>query len=93
MQGTIVDGLPMAFLTLTNGTLKVSGAFTLAGRVFTAAVYTIPATGGFWLNNPNFTVAGQNGSPTEAGLLRITQGTFNIGTATGNSMGFSTGSR
>ncbi len=78
VQGTTVDGAPMAFLTLTNGTLKVSGTFTLTGRVFTAAAYTIPATGGFWLNNPNFTVAGQNGSPTESGLLRISQGTFNI---------------
>jgi hypothetical protein len=92
VQGTTVDGTPMAFLTLTNGTLKVSGTFTLTGRVFTTAAYTIGATAGFWLNNPNFTVAGQNGSPTESGLLRISQGTFNIGTLTGNSMGFSSGS-
>ena len=92
VQGTTTDGTPMAFLTLTNGTLKVSGTFTMTGRVFTAAAYTIGATAGFWLNNPNFTVAGQNGSPTESGLLRITQGTFNIGTSTGNSMGFGSGS-
>jgi hypothetical protein len=92
VQGTNTDGAPMAFLTLTNGTLKVSGTFAITGRVFTAAGYTIPAAGGFWLNNPNFTVAAQNGSPTEAGLLRISQGTYNIGTATGNAMGFSTGS-
>jgi hypothetical protein len=92
VQGTTTDGTPMAFLTLTNGTLKVSGTFAMTGRVFTAAGYTILATAGFWLNNPNFTVAAQNGSPTESGLLRISQGTFNIGTATGNSMGFSTGS-
>jgi Domain of unknown function (DUF4214) len=92
VQGTTTDGTPMAFLTLTNGTLKVSGTFTLTGRVFTAAAYTIPATGGFWLNNPNFSVVGQNGSPTQSGLLRISQGTFNIGTSSGNSMGFSSGS-
>ena len=92
VQGTTVDGAPMAFLTLTNGTLKVSGTFNMTGRVFTAAAYSIPATAGFWLNNPNFTVAGQNGSATTSGLLRISQGTFNIGTATGNSMGFNTGS-
>ena len=92
VQGTTVDGAPMAFLTLTNGTLKVSGTFTLTGRVFTAAAYAIGATQGFWLNNPNFSVAGQNGSPTTTGLLRITQGTFNIGTSSGNSMGFATGS-
>jgi len=92
VQGTTTDGTPMAFLTLTNGTLKLSGTFVASGRVFTSAAYTIPATAGFWLNNTNFTVTGQNSSPTEAGLLRITQGTFNIGTATGDSMGFSTGS-
>ncbi|MGA9995206.1 MAG: DUF4214 domain-containing protein [Pyrinomonadaceae bacterium] len=90
VQGVTTD--VAGFLTLTNGTLKISGTFTMTNRVFTAAGYTINATSGFWLNNPNFTVAGQNGSPTESGLLRITQGTFNIGIATGNSMGFSTGS-
>jgi hypothetical protein len=87
VQGTTTDGTPMAFLTLTNGTLKISGNFTLNGRVFTPAAYTIAATAGFWLNNPNFTVTGQNGSPTNNGLLRITNGTYNVGTASGNSMG------
>ena len=81
----------MAFLTLTNGTFKVSGIFTLTGRVFTAAAYAIPATGGFWLNNPNFTVAGQNGSPANNGLLRITQGVYNMGTASGNAIGAGVG--
>lgn len=80
------------YLTLTNGTLKISGNFTVANRTFTTAAYSIGATSAFWLNNPNYTVAGQNGSPTASGLLRITQGTYNIGTATGNSMGFSGGS-
>ncbi|HMK25760.1 MAG TPA: T9SS type A sorting domain-containing protein [Chitinophagaceae bacterium] len=92
VQGTTTDGAPMAFLTLTNGTLKVSGTFTLTGRVFTPAAYTISATAGLWLNNPNFAVAGQNGSPTTSGLLRITSGTYNIGTGSGNSMGFGSGS-
>jgi len=92
VQGTNTDGTPMAFLTLTNGTCKMSGTFTLAGRTFTTASYTIGATTGFWLNNPNYTISGQNGSPATAGLLRISQGTYNIGTSTGNSMGFSSGS-
>lgn len=92
VQETTTDGTPMAFLTITNGTLKVSGSFTLTGRLFTLAGYTIPANGGFWMNNPNFTVAGQNGSPTVSGLLRMTAGTLNIGTNAGNSMGFATGS-
>ena len=79
VQGTSTDGAPMAFLTLSNGTLKISGTFALTGRVFTPAAYTVLATTAFWLNNPNFTVASQAGSPTMAGLLRITQGTLNIG--------------
>ena len=80
------------WLVMTNGTIKISGTFTGTSRVFSAASYTIPATAGFWLNNPNYTVAGQNGSPTQSSMLRVSQGTFNIGTATGNSMGFNTGS-
>ncbi len=76
-----------------NGIVKFSGTYTLTNAVFLAAAYSIPSTGGFWLNNPNFTVAGLNGSPTLLGLFRISAGTFNIGTSTGNSMGFSSGSK
>lgn len=90
VQGATTD--VAGFLTLTNGTFKLSGTFAATNRVFTAAAYTIPATGGFWLNNPNFTVAAQNGSGTVAGRLRISQGTYNVGTASGNSLGFSAGS-
>ncbi|HJR07106.1 MAG TPA: Calx-beta domain-containing protein [Pyrinomonadaceae bacterium] len=78
------------YLTLTNGTYKISGTFTLSSRTFTAN-YTIAATAGIWLNNPNYTVSGINGSPTNAGLLRLTQGTYNVGTASGNSMGGNAG--
>ena len=72
------------FLTLTNGTFKISGTFAGTNRVFTAATYSILATTGFWLNNPNYTVAGQNGSPTNSGLFRLTTGTFNVGTVNTN---------
>ncbi len=92
IRGVTTDTVVGGWLVMSNGTIKISGAFTGTSRVFAAAAYTIPASFGFWLNNPNYTVAGQNGSPTTNGLLRISQGTFNIGTASGNSMGFSTGS-
>jgi hypothetical protein len=71
------------FLTLTNGTLKISGTFTMTNRVFTTPIYVIPATGGIWLNNPNFTVAGTNTSTTSGnqGLFRLTQGVYTIGLA------------
>jgi hypothetical protein len=87
VQGVNTD--VAGYLTLTSGTFKISSTFTMTNRTFTgAAGYTIPAAGGIWLNNANYTVAGQNASPTLSGLLRMTLGTFNIGTAAGNSMGF-----
>lgn len=92
VQGASVDSPTMAFLTLTNGTLKVSGAFTFAGRFFAGvAAYSIPATGGFWLNNANVTVSGQAGSPTNSGVLRLSSGIYNVGTGAGNSMGAGNG--
>ena len=81
------------FLTHTSGMFKISGSFTMANRLYTAAAYTIPATGGLWINNPNFTVAGQNGSPTNNGVLRVTSGTFNVGNSSGNSMGGGAGAQ
>ena len=92
VQGATTDSPSAGFLTLTNGTLKISGSFTATFRTFPAAAYSIPANAGLWLNNPNYTVVGQNGSPTLTGLLRISQGIYNIGTSSGNSMGFATGS-
>jgi hypothetical protein len=95
VQGVTTD--VAGFLTLTSGTFKLSGTFAGTNRVFTAAAYTI-GTGatpfpGFWLNNANYTVAAQNGSPTvNGGLLRVTTGTFNIGTASGNTMTMLNGS-
>lgn len=89
VQGVNTD--VAGFLTLTNGTFKLSGTFPLTNRVFPAAAYSIGTTGGFWLNNPNATVVGQNGSPSCSGRFRVSQGIYNIGTATGNSLGFGTG--
>ena len=75
------------------GTLKISGTATITNRVFgNAAAYIIPATGAFWLNNANYTVSAQTGSPTVNGQLRLTAGTFGVGTSSGNSLAFATGS-
>ena len=90
VQGVNTD--VAGFLTLTNGTLKISGTFTMTNRVFLTAIYVIPATGGIWLNNPNFTVAGTNTSTTSGnnGLFRLTQGVYTIGLAIAD--GFETAS-
>jgi hypothetical protein len=91
VQGSSTDVAASAFLTLTNGTFKISGTFTGSHRTFTSASYTIGSTAGFWLNNPNYTVAGQANSSTNSGLLRLTQGTFNVGSASGTAMGATPG--
>lgn len=92
VRGVTTDTVTGGWLVMNNGTIRIGGTFSGTSRVFGTAAYTIPSTFGFWLDNPNYTVAAQNGSPTLGGSLRVSQGTFNIGTATGNSMGFSTGS-
>ncbi|NVO85947.1 T9SS type A sorting domain-containing protein [Hymenobacter terrestris] len=87
------DGFLLTRTTATTpaddmtGILKISGTATISSKVFgNAAAYVIPTTGGFWLNNSDFTVVAQNGSPTVNGLLRISAGTYNVGTAAGNSL-------
>ncbi|WP_280638228.1 T9SS type A sorting domain-containing protein [Hymenobacter sp. 5317J-9] len=96
VQGSTTSGTGFLSTRITTntvddmtGTLKISGTATISNRVFSnAASYVIPATGGFWLSNPNFTVAAQTGSPTVNGSLRISAGTFNVGSSIGNSIGF-----
>ncbi|UOQ74011.1 beta strand repeat-containing protein [Hymenobacter cellulosilyticus] len=97
-SATATDGFLSTRITTNTvddmtGTLKISGTNTVTNRVFSnAASYVIPATGGFWLNNANFTVASQTGSPVVNGLLRISAGTFNVGNSIGNSINFGAGS-
>ncbi|MBD2769942.1 T9SS type A sorting domain-containing protein [Hymenobacter sp. BT664] len=75
-----------------TGTLRISGTAPITNQVFgNGAAYVIPATGGLWLNNARFTVVGQNGSASVNGLLRISAGTYNVGTASGNSLSFGSG--
>ncbi|RSK32428.1 T9SS type A sorting domain-containing protein [Hymenobacter metallilatus] len=80
-----------------TGTLKLSGSATIGSKVLlnqalpsgaTPTGLFVPATGGIWLNNPNYTVLGQNNSTTVNGLLRMTAGTYNVGTGSGNSLVF-----
>jgi hypothetical protein len=73
--------------THTAGVFKIGGSFSQTNPIYTTVGYTIAGTGGIWLNNPNFIVSGLNGSPTVTGLFKVSTGTYNIGTAAGNSMG------
>jgi len=87
----IKSGATTGFLTHTSGTLKLSGNVAITNSIYTTASYNIPATGGLWINNPNFVVVPLTGSPTNRGLFRLTAGTYNVGTAAGNSMGANSG--
>ena len=87
VQGANTSG----FLTIANGTFVISGTGALTNPVFATAAYTIPATGAFWLNDGNATVVGQSGNPTNNGLLRVSDGTFNVGTNGTHVMGAGAG--
>jgi len=67
------------FLTLTQGIIKMSGTYTFTNTFFSTAAPTINSDEGIWLNNPNVTVTAQNGDTDLSGLLRITDGTYNVG--------------
>ncbi|MEI7982509.1 MAG: hypothetical protein WCI71_12720, partial [Bacteroidota bacterium] len=83
---------PDPFLTITNGTFKISGSFSFANTFMIGPNYNIDPATGFWLNNPNVTVNAQAGNVSVRGLLRLSAGTYNIGTSTDNSLNYVTGS-
>ncbi len=72
-------------VVLTNGTIKFSGSYTYSNALFTVSP-TVVSTAGIWLNNPNVTVSPKNYSYSLQGLIRVTQGAFNVGTSSGSSM-------
>jgi len=93
VQGVNTD--VAGFLNLINGTFKLSGSFPLTNRIFTSPTYVIPATAGFWLNNPNVSVTPQAGGTTSQnnGLFRLTQGTFGIGVTGADGLGGGSGAQ
>lgn len=92
VQGTTVDGPVSGWLFFQSGTFKISGTFSGTHRTFPAAAYQIPGVCGFWLDNPNYTVTPQNQNVVNLGKIRVTAGTYNIGTDFGNSLLYMLGS-
>jgi hypothetical protein len=88
VRGSATDTGGSGYLILAKGTFKISGTFSGSHRTFSNSNYIIAANTGIWLNNPNYTVAGQNGSPGVVGLFRVSAGTYNVGVTTNNSLGF-----
>jgi len=81
------------FLTLTRGVIKMSGSYTFSNTFFNTATPVINTDEGIWINNPNVTVQAQNGTVELSGLIRITAGTFNIGTTAANSLEYNDGAK
>ncbi len=78
---------------LKVGIIKFSGTFTFANQFFiTGANYELVAAAGIWFNNANVTFTAQNDTYEIHGFLKITSGTFNIGTGIGNSLKYWAGS-
>lgn len=81
------------FLTLSDGILKMSGTYTFSDDFFNTASPVINSDEGIWINNPNVTVTGQNGDTQLYGLLRISDGTYNIGVSADWWLAYYTGAR
>lgn len=77
------------WLVITSGTFKLSHASTIY-PFMNADQAVIPAEGGFWNNGGIIT--GGNFSWYVYGLIRVSLGTINIGTVSGNSLYYYTGS-
>ncbi len=70
---------PDGFLTLAEGIFKISGTYTFSNTVFNTANPQINAGKGIWLNNPNAVIMAQAGDTRLEGMIRISAGTYNIG--------------
>ena len=66
------------FLTLQNGTLRLSTPVTVTAWTASAS---IPSSAGLWLNNPDVVFSITGGNLIVSGLLRVTNGTLNVGNA------------
>ncbi|MEI6488822.1 MAG: T9SS type A sorting domain-containing protein [Bacteroidota bacterium] len=71
---------------LQNGTIRFSGSYTYANSLFNIATPTIPSTAGIWINNPNVTITAKNYNLNNSGRIRVSAGTFNLGTNINNSI-------
>jgi G8 domain-containing protein len=86
------------YLNITSGTFRLSAPVTLSPfentpKSAAPVDLNIPATGGFWVNNPGATVnTGNYNFSLTGGLLRMTAGTFNMGTMADNLLRPDTGS-
>ena len=91
--GSATDTPNSGYLFLNEGTFKISGTFSGNHRTFASPVYQINGAAGIWLNNPNYTIAAQNSPSVPVfGRLRMSAGTYNVGTLANQALLFYQGS-
>jgi len=78
---TIKSGSTDSFLTLSNGTIKISGSASVQTVMFPSGGYVVSPSSGIWLNNPNFTVLGHTTGTAIEGFFKLTSGTFTVGSS------------
>ncbi len=95
VQGSTTDSAASAFLTLTNGTFKISGTFTGNHRTavltfdlnIAAFEQIIAPTSGLWLNNPNYTLTSPSNSRfLVKGVFHVSAGILNAANTNGSSI-------
>lgn len=96
-NNNIVDFLPSnftaasGFLTLTKGIIKMSGSYSFTNTFFPTTAPVINSDEGIWLNNSNVVVTAQNGDTELSGYLRVSAGTYNIGTSSNRDLFYNSG--
>ena len=94
VRGSTTDKPNYGFLFLNHGTFKISGTFEGAHQTFFSPPYEIAEGTGLWLNNPNYTITARHQENVDIyGSLRVTAGTYNVGTEVNDSLRFKAGSR
>ncbi len=82
------SSLSSGFLTLINGTFKVSTGVTITPF---SGSQTISSSAGLWINHSSAVVNTTGGDLSVAGILHITTGTLNIGNVADNRLIYSGG--
>jgi hypothetical protein len=91
--GSATDTPDSGYLYLGEGTFKISGTFSGNHRTFANPGYQINPAAGIWLNNPNYTITAQDSPSVRVfGLLRMSAGTYNVGSLVDQSLQFNQGS-
>jgi fibronectin-binding autotransporter adhesin len=86
-----VNDMARPSISLQNGTLKLNGTMNIGYLVLSNEDYYIPSSAGLWLNGNGVTVTATDNSAKGGfnyntfldGILRITDGTYNGGSAPG----------